>query len=245
MQSTPAPYCGTPPAPQDWLAAWTFDPWVLVPLLALLLWSLRRVSGAGLLACFWLALAFVSPLCALSSALFSVRILHHVLLVAFAAPCLALLLKAAADHPIMKALASQPFTAFLLHTLLFWFWHAPGPYEAALGSNLLYWTMELSLLGSALWLWMAVLPPSRAGSLSPLFLVFASMGQMGFLGALLVFAPMPLYGPHFLSAPLYGLTPLGDQQLAGVMMWVPASLPYLFILLTALRPLLREDEARP
>ena len=50
---------------------------------------------------------------------------------------------------------------------------------------------------------------------------------MGLLGALIVFAPQPLYAVHFMSAAAWGLSPLADQQLAGLLMWVPAVLPYL------------------
>jgi len=52
---------------------------------------------------------------------------------------------------------------------------------------------------------------------------------MGLLGALLVFAPRPLYWVHFESTAAWGLTPLADQQLAGLLMWVPAMLPYLAV----------------
>jgi putative membrane protein len=50
---------------------------------------------------------------------------------------------------------------------------------------------------------------------------------MGLLGALIVFAPGPLYLVHLASTASWGLSPLADQQLAGLLMWVPASLPYL------------------
>ena len=51
--------------------------------------------------------------------------------------------------------------------------------------------------------------------------------QMGLLGALLVFAPNPLYVPHLGTTMGFGLLPLEDQQLAGLIMWVPSALPYL------------------
>jgi putative membrane protein len=53
--------------------------------------------------------------------------------------------------------------------------------------------------------------------------------QMGMLGALLTFASVPLYVPHLTTTFAFGLDPLGDQQLAGILMWVPASLPYLAV----------------
>ena len=85
-----APYCGPGPAPDEWLARWNPDPVLLVVLAAVLGLVLWRTSGreraAGVAAVAVLALIFVSPLCALSSALFAARTAHHVLLVAVAAP---------------------------------------------------------------------------------------------------------------------------------------------------------------
>ena len=56
--------------------------------------------------------------------------------------------------------------------------------------------------------------------------LLATVVQMGMLGALLTFARDPVYAPHFATTLPYGLTPLADQQLAGLIMWVPAALPY-------------------
>ena len=57
----------------------------------------------------------------------------------------------------------------------------------------------------------------------------ATIGQMGLLGALIVFAPRPLYLVHFASSFAWGFDPMADQQLAGLLMWVPAMLPYLAV----------------
>ena len=61
--------------------------------------------------------------------------------------------------------------------------------------------------------------------------LLGSIIQMGMLGALLTFAGQPLYEPHMTTTLPYGLTPLADQQLAGLLMWVPAALPYLAVAL--------------
>ncbi|WP_431470822.1 cytochrome c oxidase assembly protein [Sphingosinithalassobacter sp. LHW66-3] len=214
-------YCGPAPVPAALLARWNDDPWLIAVLGALALLVASRATphqrlplGAALAV---LVVAFVSPLCALSSALFSARAVHHVLLVAVAAPL------AAAALPAARAQgAALPFA---LATATLWLWHAPQLYTAALQSVGLYWLMQLSLLGTAFWFWRAVF---SAGASLPmaLFTVAAAIGQMGLLGALLTFAPAPLY-PHHFAAPLaYGLSPLQDQQLAGLIMWVPAMLPY-------------------
>lgn len=206
-------YCGPAPAPADLLWRWNLDPALLAALALLALWAGRSRPGMAALAV--LALALVSPLCALSSALFSARVLHHVLLVAVAAPLLALARPAARPQGV-----GLPF---LLATAALWLWHAPAPYDAALADKGLYALMQASLLGTATLFWRAAL--SRpAGSGAPWVLL--AYVAMGLLGALLTFAPDPLYAAHAAAPLLWGLSPLEDQQLGGLLMWVPAGLPY-------------------
>jgi putative membrane protein len=88
-----------------------------------------------------------------------------------------------------------------------------------------YWLMQASLLSSAWLLWRAILAPNALTGPSVVALVATSV-QMGFLAALIVFAPRPLYAVHFASTAAWGMSPLADQQLAGLLMWAPASLPY-------------------
>ena len=80
-------YCGPPPDPGGLWAGWNGDPALLAALAAAAV--LLRGSRPGLIGVGALVLAFVSPLCALSAALFAARAVHHVLLVAVAAPLLA------------------------------------------------------------------------------------------------------------------------------------------------------------
>lgn len=178
--------------------------------------ALRR-EKTGLAAVLVLAVAFVSPLCALSSALFSARVVHHILLVAVAAPLLAIALPARGRRGI-----TLPFVA---STAVLWAWHLPIAYDAALASVPLYWVMQLSLLGTALLFWRAVLAEGRS-PVDRLGFVVAAFAQMGLLGALLTFAAVPLYAAHAFAPLAWGLTPLQDQALGGVIMWVPAGIPY-------------------
>jgi putative membrane protein len=229
-------YCGPAATPGDLLTRWNFDPLLMAALVGLAIVIARggvanARAGWGALAL--IAIIFVSPLCALSSALFSARVLHHVLLVAAAAPLLALACP-------MRRLPLQPLTALVgAHTIILWVWHMPGPYEWGLASVPAYWLMQASLLGSAWLLWRAILATTTPVGLA-LFALLATIAQMGLLAALIVFAPRPLYEVHFASAAAWGFTALGDQQLAGLLMWVPASLPYLGVGLclawTSLRP---------
>lgn len=214
------PYCGVAPSPADWLGRWNFDPWLVAALAAALaaIWTLRsgRERRLGLAAIAVLAISFVSPLCALSSALFAARTLHHVLLVTAAAPLLAWTLPR--TRPGGLAIAA------FAHLGLFWLWHAPAAYALALSHDGLYWLMQISLLGSALWFWRAVRSTSAPAAVAALI---AAVVGMGLLGALITFAATPLYAPHLTSTWAFGLDPLHDQQIAGLIMWAPAALAYL------------------
>ncbi len=208
-------YCGPPPLPDELWVSWNFDAPLLVALC--LLGFVTRNRPAGLLAVGVLFIAFVSPLCALSAALFSARAVHHVLLVALAAPLLAL------AFPTRRL--SGPAVPFALSTVVLWAWHAPGAYDLALSNMVVYWLMQLSLLGSAVWFWRTVF----SAGLSPvdqILFVVASFAQMGMLGAILTFASTSLYAAHAVAPFDWGMTPLSDQQLAGLIMWVPSAVPY-------------------
>jgi putative membrane protein len=83
---------------------------------------------------------------------------------------------------------------------------------------------HVCFLGSALLFWSAVIPTQRhRRAHGPrIAIVFANLLQSGALGALLLFATVVLYPLHRAGADLWGVRPLADQQLAGVIMWVPA-----------------------
>lgn len=112
---------------------------------------------------------------------------------------------------------------FIAATVTLWAWHVPAFYTAALTSTSLYWLMQLTLLGTATLFWRALF---TAPGTQALIAIAATIGQMGMLGALLTFAPEPLYLHHFVAPVAWGLTPLADQQLAGLIMWVPGNIPY-------------------
>jgi putative membrane protein len=216
-------YCGPAALPGDLLTRWNIDPLVLAAIagLAIVIASGRSANArAGWAAAILITAIFVSPLCALSSALFSARVLHHVLLIAAVAPLLAL------SFPMSK-LPYPPIAPLVgLHAIVLWVWHMPAPYQWGLASVPTYWLMQASLLGSAWLLWRAVLS-SKTQAGSALVALVATIAQMGLLAALIVFAPRPLYAVHFASTQAWGMSPLADQQLAGLLMWAPASLPYL------------------
>ena len=215
-------YCGPAATPEDFWTRWNGDP-LLIAMLVVLAVAVARGRAANVRAG-WGAIAlmtliFISPLCALSSALFSARVFHHVLLIAAVAPLLALAFP-------MRRLVSPPLAVLVgVHAAILWLWHAPGPYAWGLASAPAYWLMQTSLLASAWLLWRGIFAPTTQFG-SALVALVATTAQMGLLAALIVFAPRPLYLVHFSSTAAWGLSPLVDQQLAGLLMWVPAALPY-------------------
>mgnify|MGYP002779078660 CR=1 FL=1 len=218
------PYCGAAPVPADWLGRWNLDPLLLggIAALSFMLWraaesgTQRRLSISAVLLAL---LLFVSPFCALSSALFSARVTHHVLLAAVLAPLLVYALPLSRTRwPGSLALWTG------LQALTFWLWHAPTLYAEALSSDLVYWLMQLTITGTAIGFWAAL---RRSSGLSAIAALLVSTVQMGLLGALITFAGAPLYAPHFLTTEPWGLSALEDQQLAGLIMWAPSAALYL------------------
>ncbi len=227
-------YCGPAPTPPQILNQWNLDPWLLFAMASLALAhavvSARAPSGAsrtGPATVAWMLLVvlFVSPLCALTSALFSARVAHHAVMVAVIAPLLVLGWPQRTQARDVNGWAAMALLA-ALHAATLWLWHAPSAYAAALSSTTMYWVMELSLLGTALLLWHALLAP---GTSLPAIIatLIATVAQMGLLGALITFARAPLYAAHLTSTSPWGMTALEDQQLAGLIMWIPAALPYI------------------
>ena len=181
-------------------------------------------------------LAFVSPLCALTVALFAARTLHHMVLIAVIAPALAF------AFPWRRA-PIEP--AFLALTAALWAWHVPAIYSAAWDSWAVYWAMQMALLVSGWGFWSAVLSRRNdlPGVLGAATAAAALAAQMGLIGAILVFAPRVLYAEHVVWADGFGIGVMADQQLAGLVMWGPGMLPLALVAAWVLRRSWRE--ARP
>lgn len=237
------PYCGAAPQPVELFSRWNLDPILLAMLLGAAALGLVRTAGrprerarfAAAIAI--MVLLFVSPLCALTSALFAARSAHHVLLTTLVGFLLA------ASMP-RRALAgpwgSLPvWTALSAFTL--WLWHAPPLYAAALSNDAVYWLMQASLLATAVGFWAGV---RRAGPGGAIVALLTYMVQMGLLGALLTFSTSSFYAPHALTTAAWSMSPLNDQQLGGIIMWVPGAAAYLIAALARMHELL-EDEREP
>jgi putative membrane protein len=224
------PYCGEAPGPEIWLSRWNLDPvlGVVLLLLAMVLWRvsvghdltprrLLSLRGAWALT----VILYVSPLCALSSAFFTVRVIHHLALVLAMAPLLVFGLE-----PWLRRLPTPLWISTAIAAVVFWIWHAPAAYAAALSSDLIYALMQFTLLASAMAFWLAV---RRSGAMATMGAILVTTVLMGLLGALITFAARPLYAPHFASTLSWGISPLEDQQLAGITMWAPGSIAYLAV----------------
>jgi putative membrane protein len=223
-----APYCGAPPVPAALAQRWNLDPVLLVALLAAALayavytraWTDRGHPSRAAFYTGWAVatLSLISPLCALSVSLFSARVGQHMVLAAVAAPLIAL------GMPRLRLLGGGALLATAAFGAILWFWHAPVLYRATFDGPVIYWLMHLTLFGSAVWLWAEILA-ARHGRLGHAFTALSATGlQMGVLGAVLTFAPKAIYAVHAVTAPAWGVTALQDQQLGGVIMWVPAGL---------------------
>ncbi len=287
-----AAHTGAPPTPIDLWQAWNWDPWLIVSLLATVylygrgvaaLWQHagrgRGVSGQqiGLFALGILALvvALISPLDALSNALFSAHMVQHMVLI-YVAPLFFVL--GAPPALFMWALPKpwrrpvnqwwrqgwwhgmiqrlwrwllNPLTIWTLFAIVLWIWHAPVLYQAAVLNELIHVLEHLSFFGvSLLFCWLLVYAgrSRRLGYGPILLIIFTTAMHSGLLGALLTFAATPLYPVYAATVGPWGLTLLVDQQLAGVVMWIPVGFFYLVATLVLVARWLREldqAQARP
>lgn len=244
------PYCGPSPLPAELWLRWNLDPVLLTGLAVLIVWHalhlrvFTRTGTAAQRTCFaaaWslTAIAFVSPLCALGVALFSARVFQHMWLALVAAPLIALAHQWRA-LPRCGSKSLSPVVAAGLFCVALWAWHVPVIYDRTLENSFAYWLMHLSIGGTALMLWLAILDGARQRTLTQIGAGFITVVQMGLLGALIALAPRLLYRSHVATAPVWGLNPIEDQQLGGLLMWVPAGgvllVAVLFLVYSALEP---------
>lgn len=211
-----------------------------------------------------LLVALISPLEAMSDALLSAHMVQHLLLMLVAAPLLLL-----GAPPVALAwglnqtadlarwwhrraglrrlwrLVFRPSVAWIVFNAVLWVWHAPALYEAAILDERLHIIEHIVFLAAALFFWSTLLHsghkrtrgrPSAAG---PLY-VFTTALLSGLLGVLLTFSQTVWYPVYGVVPYGWGITPLQDQQLAGVIMWFPGGLIYLAVLLLLLGSALQQ-----
>ena len=143
-------------------------------------------------------------------------------------------------------MAGHPGITWGLHALALWVWHLPLLYESALRSEVVHAAEHVSFAGTAVLYWWVVAEcgaPRRMDRAVGVLYVFTIAMQGGILGALMTFSAAPWYPAYAASATAWGLTPLEDQQLAGLIMWVPSGLVYLAAALVLLVGWLRMADA--
>jgi len=216
----------------------------------------------------WLALvvALASPLDTLGGRLFSAHMLQHELLMVVAAPLLVIGRPLAAwtwafdadrRRRIGRALQARwlasawstltdPVVAWCLHAIILWVWHLPVLFSAALQHEGVHILQHASFLASALFFWWTALgndPRSERGTGVAVAALFTTMLHTGALGALLSLAPTPWYPPYLETTTSLGMDPLDDQQLGGLVMWVPSGLAYVIAALGLLGRMLTRQRA--
>ena len=231
----------------------------------------RRSRGATWLqmGCFWsgwmlLGLALCSPLHRLGEALFSAHMMQHEILMLVCAPLLV------TSRPLVPMLWGMPFewrrglgqwaksgwvqrtwrgitdplAAWAIHAIALWVWHAPALFQATLTSEWAHTAQHLSFLLSALLFWWSLFyTHGRLGYGAAVLYVFTTAAHTSLLGALLTLAPSVWYPAYAGRTAAWGLTPLQDQQIGGLVMWIPAGVIYLVLALLLFTQWLRESEA--
>jgi cytochrome c oxidase assembly factor CtaG len=125
-----------------------------------------------------------------------------------------------------SGIASPP-SVFLLYGVALWVWHLPALYDYAVEHEGVHVLQHLCFFGTATLFWWGIAHGrhGRLGYGAAVIYVFATALHGGVLGALLTVSPHVWYAPYVTHHP-HGLSPLEDQQLAGLLMWVPASLAF-------------------
>jgi putative membrane protein len=218
--------------------------------------------------CYWvgwftLIIALISPLHLLGEVLFSAHMAQHEVLMTLSAPLIVLgrplvpfvwALPASWRSPVGRAFTrgwraaiwkriSSPLGAWLLHFAALWGWHVPTFFEATLISDFVHSLQHISFFATALLFWWALLcgPGSHRLGLG-VFYLFTTVLHTGLLGALLTFSERLWYPLYAATTAPWGLTPLEDQQLGGLIMWVPASASYIIAGLALMGFYLRDPD---
>jgi putative membrane protein len=213
-----------------------------------------------------LVIALVSPLHPWGEVLFSAHMAQHEILMLVAAPLLVLgkpmiVFLKALPGPWASALAragnaqswqaiwqfiTNPPIAWMFHAAVLWAWHAPVLMDAVIDNEWVHAAQHICFLVSALLFWWAVIHGHRraVGYGMAVLYMFTTALHSGLLGVLMTFATTIWYAPYATTTQAWGLSPLEDQQLGGLIMWIPAGVVYVVAGLVLLACWLRESEHR-
>ena len=212
-----------------------------------------------------LVIALDSPVHELGEELFWVHMTQHEILMLISAPLLVLGRPVIAFlwalppiwHDAAAGLArsrtfkktrdfiSAPLSAWLLSALALWIWHIPWLFDQTLRSDAIHAAQHTTFLVTALAFWSPVVNRSPAlGYGGGVVYVFTTILHTSALGALLTFAPRAWYSSYVVTAPAWHLTALEDQQIGGLIMWIPAGTLLLIVALTLLVKWMNESQTR-
>lgn len=190
------------------------------------------------------AIALVSPIDPLGSLSFTAHMIQHELLMLVAAPLMvfsrpagvfAWSLPAAWRKGIAGATralrtpwraAVSPGGAWILHAAVLWGWHHPALFGAALTNDAVHAAQHLSFMAVALLFWWSLFRPAVDAGWA-FVSIFTTAVHSSALGAFLTFSPTVWYAPYLHTTEALGLTPLEDQQIGGLVMWVPGGAVFL------------------
>jgi putative membrane protein len=202
-------------------------------------------AAAYVLGWICMAIALASPLHDLSRRLFAAHMAEHEVVMTIAAPLLVVsrplaivvwAFPASWRRPIARTaqtlayllgwdILSRPLVATAVHALAIWFWHIPAVFDAALGSEGLHWLQHVSFSVSAMFFWWSLFNLRQRSGIAVACLFITGLHTAA-LGALLTLIREPIYPLQAKLAAAWGVEPLQDQQLAGLIMWIPAGLAY-------------------
>ncbi|HUR83606.1 MAG TPA: cytochrome c oxidase assembly protein [Thermoanaerobaculia bacterium] len=200
-------------------------------------------------------LALLGPLDRWSDVLFSAHMAQHEILMLIAAPLMVLgrgnlalmwAVRGTARFVRLLDVVSGPVTVLVLHAVVLWMWHVPALFEAALHDETIHVVQHLGFFITAALFWYALIH-GRYGRLGygvgVLYVFFTAMHTQ-ILGALLTFGTRTWYPTHAARTAAAGLSAIDDQQLAGVVMWIPFGVVFLFVALALFAAWLGEAERR-
>jgi len=215
---------------------------------------------------FSLVIALNSPIHEIGEQLFWVHMTQHEILVLISAPLLVLsrpiavflwslprswrvqLGNISKTGPVRSSwlFISAPLVAWTLHAAALWAWHVPALFSATVDHAWIHGLQHISFLGSALLFWWALLhgDGARLSQGAAILYVFTTAAHTSALGALLTFAPRAWYAPYLLTANSWGLSPLQDQQMGGLIMWIPSGTVLVIIGLMMVLSWMRTSQQR-
>jgi putative membrane protein len=143
------------------------------------------------------------------------------------------------------AFVSAPISAWMVSALALWIWHIPWLFDQTLSSDWIHAAQHTTFLLTAVIFWWPVLNRTPAlGYGGSLVYVFTTILHTSVLGALLTFAPRPWYSSYMVTAPALHFTALEDQQIGGLIMWIPAGTLLLVVALIVLVKWMNESQTR-